>query len=71
VKTGDPNGEGLPTWPAFTLVEPKVMHLHAGPAVGPVPNPDQLKVLDAYFAARRADEAPPLFPRLILEASRQ
>lgn len=62
VKTGDPNGDGLPRWPAFTLAEPQVMHLHAGPQAGPVPNPDQLRVLDGYFAARRAEEAPAAVP---------
>lgn len=54
VKTGDPNGAGLPAWPPFTPAKPVVMHLHAAPAAGPVPNPEQLKVLDAYFAWRRA-----------------
>jgi para-nitrobenzyl esterase len=53
VKTGDPNGKGLPEWPAFSLAKPLVMHLRAGPAAGPVPNPEQLKVLDSYFAWRR------------------
>jgi para-nitrobenzyl esterase len=56
VKTGDPNGNGLPHWPAFSLAEPVVMHLHAAPASGPLPNPEQLKVLDAYFAGRRASD---------------
>ena len=54
VKTGDPNGQGLPRWPAFSLAKPVVMHLRAAPAAGPLPNTEQLKVLDAYFAWRRA-----------------
>lgn len=53
VKTGDPNGAGLPEWPAFSLARPLVMHLHASPAAGAVPNPEQLTVLDSYFAWRR------------------
>jgi para-nitrobenzyl esterase len=53
VKTGDPNGAGLPAWPAFSLAKPMVMHLNAAPAAGPLPNPDQLQALDAYFAWRR------------------
>jgi para-nitrobenzyl esterase len=53
VKTGDPNGPGLPGWPAYSATRPDVMHLHAHPAAGPVPNPQQLKVLDQYFAWRR------------------
>jgi para-nitrobenzyl esterase len=54
VKTGDPNGTGLPKWPNFTPSKPVVMHLHAAPAAGPLPNPEQLKALDGYFAWRRA-----------------
>jgi para-nitrobenzyl esterase len=56
VKTGDPNGDGLPPWPAFSTADPKVMHLHAAPTAGPLPNPDQLEALDAYFAWRRATD---------------
>jgi para-nitrobenzyl esterase len=55
VKTGDPNGQGLPRWPAFSPAEPVVMHLHAAPAAGPLPNPEQLEAIDAYFAWRRGD----------------
>jgi para-nitrobenzyl esterase len=58
VKTGDPNGSGLPQWPAFGAAKPLVMHLHPDPEAGPVPNPDQLKVLDSYFAWRRAQTEP-------------
>jgi para-nitrobenzyl esterase len=56
-KKGDPNGEGLPRWPAFSLAKPVVMHLRPAPAAGPLTNPQQLKVLDAYFAWRRAQTA--------------
>ena len=30
-KTGDPNGEGLPRWPAYNQDGYQVMHLSAGP----------------------------------------
>ena len=30
-KTGDPNGEGLPRWPAYSQDGYQVMHLNAGP----------------------------------------
>jgi para-nitrobenzyl esterase len=55
-KRGDPNGEGLPTWPAFSDRNPQVMYFHQKPYLGPVPSADSLKVLDAYFAWRRTPE---------------
>jgi para-nitrobenzyl esterase len=55
-KRGDPNGEGVPTWPAFSDENPVVMHLNKTPRTGPVPSADALKVLDAYFAWRRTPE---------------
>jgi para-nitrobenzyl esterase len=50
---GDPNGPGLPQWPAFTTADPLVMRfgVNAGPA--PIPNQNRLKVLDAYYDWRR------------------
>jgi len=54
-KTGDPNGPGLPHWPAFTVSSQRVMYLDAHPHVGPVPNLQKLKVLDAYFAWLREE----------------
>jgi len=55
-KRGDPNGEGLPGWPAFVDVNSVVMHFGQTPHTGPVPSADALKCLDAYFAWRRAPE---------------
>src|ERR1700733_1472717 len=52
-KTGDPNGGGLPSWPAFTNANQQVMKLNDPSQAVPVPHTDQLKVLDAYFAWRR------------------
>lgn len=52
-KAGDPNGPGLPRWPAFAGEDPRVMFLDAEPAAKPVPNREQLEVLDAYYAWRR------------------
>ena len=54
-KTVDPNGTGLPHWPAFSASSQRVMYLDAHPHVGPVPNLRQLKVLDAYFRWRREE----------------
>jgi para-nitrobenzyl esterase len=60
-KTGNPNGPGLPRWPAFSDAKPSVMHFDARPSARPgVPNIEQLTALDRYFAWRRKEtgEAP-------------
>ncbi len=54
-KTGDPNGAGLPVWPAFDTSSQRVMYLDAHAHAGPVPNMRQLKVLDQYFARLREE----------------
>jgi carboxylesterase type B len=53
-KTGNPNGEGLPQWPAFKDREATAMYLDSQPHTGPVPNVDKLTVPDEYFAWKRA-----------------
>jgi para-nitrobenzyl esterase len=53
-KTGDPNGEGLKEWPAFTPRQEQVMVFDAKPGPRPVPNLQQLQALDEYYAWRRA-----------------
>ena len=60
VKTGDPNGTGLSKWPAYTDAKPQMLHIEAGSTkAGPLVKENGLKVLDQYFASRRADEANP------------
>ncbi len=54
-KTGNPNGPGLPHWPAFSASSQHVIYLDAHPHVGPVPNLGKLKALDAYFAWLRKE----------------
>ena len=56
-KHGDPNGEGVPKWPAFSSKNPQVMYFNQTPKVGPVPSAEALQVLDGYFAWRRAAES--------------
>ncbi len=56
-KYGNPNGNGLPEWPAFTDADPRVMELDDPSHAVPVPNLEQLKALDSYFAWRRKQEA--------------
>ncbi len=55
-KRGDPNGEGVPAWPAFSDANAVVMYLGPTIRTGPVPSVDSLKVLDQYFAWRRTGE---------------
>ncbi len=55
-KYGDPNGKGVPVWPAFSDASPVVMHFNQKPHTGPVPSAESLRSLDAYFAWRRTPE---------------
>lgn len=55
-KYGDPNGPGLPAWPAFSDANPVAMYFAGTPHTGPVPDAAALNVLDAYFAWRRTQE---------------
>ncbi|MGP8239554.1 MAG: carboxylesterase/lipase family protein [Limisphaerales bacterium] len=55
-KHGDPNGEGVPDWPAFSDTNPEVMYFSQTPHLGPVPSAQSLKALDAYFAWRRTPD---------------
>jgi para-nitrobenzyl esterase len=52
-KTGDPNGAGLPKWPAFTEKSQQVLFLDTASSARPVPNLRELEALDAYYAWRR------------------
>ncbi|MFA7182287.1 MAG: carboxylesterase family protein [Bacteroidales bacterium] len=55
-KYGNPNGAGVPEWPAFSEANPQVMYFNQTPHPGPVPSADALKVLDGYFSWRRTPE---------------
>lgn len=55
-KYGNPNGEGITEWPAFSDANPKVMHFNQIPRVGTVPSSKSLQVLDTYFEWRRSPE---------------
>ncbi len=48
-KTGDPNGPGLPQWPAFTEQNEQVMVYDAAPNARPYPLLDRARVLDLYI----------------------
>ena len=55
-KKGDPNGSGLPKWPAFTNTSAQVMNLGDPSKAIDVPNLQKLEVLEGYFAWRREAE---------------
>ena len=55
-KYGDPNGKGVPNWPAFSDQHPELMYFAGTPHTGPIPNEEGLKMLNDYFAWRRSPE---------------
>jgi para-nitrobenzyl esterase len=63
-KRGDPNGEGVPAWPAFREAEPHAQYFNGNARPGSVPSESSMKVLDEYFSWRRSPagavaQAPP------------
>ena len=52
-KSGDPNGPGLPLWPAFTSTDSKVLYLGDPITVGGVANIKSLAVFDAVYTTVR------------------
>jgi para-nitrobenzyl esterase len=55
-KTGDPNGNGLTQWPAFTGTNQQRMVFKNMPQAAAYDNQEQLKLMDEYFAWRRTAE---------------
>ncbi len=54
-KKGDPNGPGLPVWPAFNETEQQTMFFDTTPSARPHPNVDKIKAFDVHFAKLRED----------------
>ncbi len=52
-KSGNPNGPGLPPWPAFANADSKVLYLGDPNTAGGVASIDSLKVFDAVYTAVR------------------
>lgn len=55
-KFGNPDGPTVPHWPTFNDESQQVMYFKQTPQVGPVPDLESLKTLDAYFKWRRSAE---------------
>ena len=53
-KTGDPNGPGLPRWPAFTEQNEQVMVFDGDSSARTYPVLDKVEVFDAYFERLRS-----------------
>jgi para-nitrobenzyl esterase len=52
-RTGDPNGAGLPSWPAFHSNDAQVMNFAADSHAEPAPHQEAFAQIDAYLARRR------------------
>ena len=48
-KNGDPNGAGLPAWPAFSPSAQNAMIFDTMPGARPLPNQTQIKAFDGYY----------------------
>ena len=60
-KTVDPNGPGLPHWPAYSgSRDRKVMRFTAEPSSGVDPALSRYEVLDASYAQHRSSDPPRL-----------
>jgi len=55
-KYGDPNGDGLPVWPAYIDETPTVIYLKSDLQTGSFPNIDKIKVIDEYYSWKRAKD---------------
>ena len=53
VKTGDPNGSGLDTWPVYQDGRKSVMFFKNGTSLIGTPNKPQLELMEEYFAWKR------------------
>lgn len=55
-KKADPNGPGLPAWPAYNDKDPASMYFSGEAHAGPVPSLSAMKMLDEYFMWRRTPD---------------
>ena len=52
-KTGNPNGKGLPYWPAFDEEKPTTMQFSYGASLVTLPNAEQIHFVDRMYKAIR------------------
>jgi para-nitrobenzyl esterase len=52
-KYGDPNGQGLPTWPEYTRANPQIMYLGLQLRPGTVENQAHLKQIGRFYSVAR------------------
>jgi para-nitrobenzyl esterase len=50
IRTGNPNGAGLPAWPRMSPGKPMIMQLGDGVGARPVLEPEKLQAVDAFLA---------------------
>lgn len=50
IKSGDPNGPGLPRWPRLIPTAPRIMRLDVNPAPQPILSPAKRRAFDAFIA---------------------
>ena len=55
-KTGNPNGEGLPLWPAFDADSARVMELGDSVEARDMPDKSDHELMDAYMATMRPEQ---------------
>jgi para-nitrobenzyl esterase len=51
INTGDPNGNGLPRWPAFDATKGDVMDLNEAPHMRPIAGDSQRAFFTHWYAA--------------------
>ena len=52
-KTGNPNGKGLPYWPAFSKDRPTTMQFSNGASLINVPNREQIDFIERFYKQKR------------------
>ena len=54
-KTGNPNGKGLPYWPAFDKDKATTMQFSNGASLITVPNREQIDFIDKFYRFQREE----------------